>query len=348
MPITYGQFKQSAVMNIAGVSPGGTQFRQMTNASVERLMRRGDWNGSVVPIFVCVSRGCIVWPRYVKWPRYINVCNRSFVPIKNMWWDFIPNHRSGGWTDSDWSTWIASGWGGPRVEVAVQPKTPLFQDILGEGRTVRAYPSTPLDNNQTVTIYGVDNNGQPLTTTGAGAWTPGLKVQLKLPYAEFSNQGSAVLVRRIDRVIKDETQGPVRLYAWNAASSVLEDLAYYEGSETNPDYLKTQIRSPACGCSNSDGSAQTFGVVALVKLQHVPVKNDDDLVIIDNVEAMKNMFMAIRSEEAVDFENSQAYEQRALRALNLDLADRDQNTQIPVNMGATGRRNRGIGRQRTF
>jgi hypothetical protein len=333
VPITFKQLKSSAIANVSGVSTAGAQFSQLVNAAQERLLRRGDWAGTVVPIFTCVTKGCIVWPRYVKEIRRINICSKRFAPVQNMWWDFIPFDTRCQWTDQNWFPFC-----GPLVTVTTQPRVPLFQDIQGDGRTVRAYPSTPLDNNKTVTLFGEDTNGQPLITQGAGAWSMGIKLQLQAPYAE-----TLIQVRRIDRVIKDETQGPVRLYAWNVASAVLEDLAYYEGSETNPSYLKSQINGPCC---NDCGT--TFGVIALVKLGFVPVKHDDDLVIIDNLEALKNMIMAIRSEEAVDFENAASYEARAIRALNLDLADRDEGEQIPISMGSLGRENLGLGSQRCF
>jgi hypothetical protein len=344
VPNTFGDLKESSIINISGVSSTGPSFAQLINSATQRLLRRGDWVGTVVPIFSCVFKGCVVWPRYVKDIRRLNVCKHRFAPVQNMWWDFLPFDGKRGWRDQSWSSYC-----GPQVTAMVQPKVPVFQDIQGDGRTLRAYPATPLDNNKTVTVFGTDNNGQPLMTTGAGGFTMGIKAQLKLPYVEFSNQGTSVLVRSIDRVIKDRTQGPVRLYAWNSSASVLEDVAYYEGSETNPSYLKTQIHTGGCGCnSNADGSAATFGVIAIVKLAFVPVVNDDDLVLIDNVEALKNMVMSIRAEEAVDFETAATYEARAIRSLNLDLADRDEAEQIPVNLGETGREELGLGRQRCF
>lgn len=301
-------------------------------------MRRGDWTGTVVPIFVCVSRGCVVWPRYVGQIRRLNICNHRFTPIQNVWWDFIPFSDRCNWTNNAFASWL-----GPVAKMTTQGRSPVFQDILGGGRTLRAYPSTPLDNNKFITVFGIDDDtGQPLMTQGVGGWSVGIKLQLKTPFVESTQH-----VRSIERVLKDETQGPVRLYAWNAASSVLEDVAYYDASETNPNYAKTLLATQTC-CSTTDGSAASLGVVALVKLAFIPAKFDDDLIIIDNVEAIKNMVMCIRSEEAVDFESAAQYEQRAIRALNLDLADRDEAEQIPVSFGGLGRRELGLGRQRTF
>lgn len=340
MPITFSQIKTSSVANISGVDPRGTQFRNIVNAATERLMRRGDWVGMVLPIFVCVTRGCVVWPRYVGEIRRVNICKHAFMPTRNLWWDFLPFDNHYNWGSYGWANWMGSA-----AHMDMRAKVPVFQDIEGDGRTLRAYPATPLDNNKFITIHGTDTNGQPLMTKGAGGWSMGIKLQLATPFVD-----SGVQVRKIDSVIKDATQGPVSLFAWNASASVLEPVAYYEPSETNPNYVKTSINAPGCGgCSiNADGSAATFGVVALIKLAFVPVMVDDDLALVDNMEALKNMVLAIRSEEAVDFENAAQYEARAIRALNLELANRDEPAQIPVSFGALGRRGRGLGLQRTF
>jgi hypothetical protein len=324
----FGYLKTTSAADVSTVSPDSQAFSDITNDATRQLMRRGDWPGTVVPIHVCVQRGCVVWPRYVGEIRKMNMC-RHGVEIHNMWFNFLPyNHRSR-WEQNWWHDWI-----GGRTRAVASARSPVFQDIMGDGRTIRAYPSTPLDNNKTVRIFGVDNNGQQLMTTGAGGWTNGITLTLKTPFVE-----STQTVRRIDRVIKDATQGPVRLYANN--SGTLEELATYAPDETNPSYLRQQLHMPCCG-----DCATTHSVVALVKLQFVPVVNDDDPVLIENEDALKYMFQAIKAGESNDREGKIGFEQDAVRELNLQLADRDFDEQIPVSMGELG--NTRVGRQRTF
>lgn len=330
---SFGQFKQGSVVDIATVPPDSDEFRIMTNDAVRRLMRRGDFDGTIVPIHVCVTRGCVVWPRYVGEIRKMNLC-RHGIEVKNLWDNFLPYNQP--WNRRGWGNNFWLGWMHGSTRATNGARSPVFQDIMGDGRTVRAYPATPLDNNKTIRIFGVDNNGQQLMTQGVGGWSDGITLTLKTPYVE-----STQLVRRIDRVLKDPTQGPVRLYAYNQSSAVLEELATYAAGETAPSYLKQQLHLPCCGdCST------THTVIALVKLQYVPVVTDDDPVLIDNEDALKFMFQAINAGNASDRQTAIGFEQDAVRELNLQLGDVNFDEQIPVSFGEMG--NTTLGRQRLF
>ena len=325
--IRLADVKASSAINIAGVSPNSSEFVRLINEATRRLMRRGDWEGLIQPIQVCITAGCVVWPRYVKAVRKLNLC-KSGIPINNVWYDFLPYNR-GRMQDNFWYAWLDQP-----GHMTFKMRTPVFQDIQGDGRTVRAYTSTPLDNNRTIRIFGEDTNGQRLQTQGIGGWKDGITLTLQTPYVE-----STVQVRRIDRVIKDTTQGPVRLYAWNTATSLLEDLALYASDETNPSYERTQISLTNCCCDSQS-------VVALIKLAFVPVVNDDDWVLVDNLDAIKNMIRSIKCEEADDDPGKEKNEKAAIRELNLDISDQTMDEQIPVSFGAFA--DTGLGLRKCF
>lgn len=335
-----GDIRNSAVARISGVSANGDDFIQLVNEATRRLLKRGDWDGTIVPMFTCISYGsCVVWPRYVGQIRQLNTCNKQHVPIKNVWWDFLPYDRSLAWNSNEW--W---GWRGGAASMVNQGRSAVFQDIMGEGRTIRAYPESSLDTGKTITIFGEDNNGQRLMTRGVGPWKDGITLSLKAPYVETPSY-----VRRIDRVLKDLTTGPVRLYAWNSTNSVLEDVAYYEPSETNPSYIRSNLNLGCAGGRGCDGTASNNkGVVALVKLQYVPVLVDTDLVLIDNIQALKFMIQSIRCEEAQDLTNARAFLVNAVDELNQDLKDANPDTQIPVDFGSMGHDQHYLGRQTCF
>lgn len=312
---TLGEAKQSSLANIAGVNVNGPRFIQRVNDCTRRLMTRGDWEGTILPIQVCSTGGCVVWPRYVGSVRKLNVCKQP-VLISSVWYNFLPWSQSC-WNDRGWcNSWCGSG-----LMMTKQTHSPTFSSVAGENRLVRAYSSTPLDNNKTITLFGEDNNGQPLTTIGAGGWKDGITLTLNAPYVS-----TAAAVRRIDRVLKDKTQGPVRLYGWDVANSVLEDVAVYEPGETNPSYLRTQLNISSCGSSCSQS------VVALVKLQFVPVAVDTDLVLIENLDALKLMFQCASAEEASDRKGAREFEQDAVRELNLSLSDSNPDYTTPVSI----------------
>src|SRR5436853_3568787 len=198
---TLQEAKASTLKNIAGVPIGSQQFLDYLNDATRRLMRRGDWSGTIVPIRVCIKKGCVVWPRYVGQVRKISVCNMS-TPVYNLWYEFLDTKTFG-------CCW--SGWNGSDCRMVQEGQVPTFNSIFGDNRYVRAYTSAQADVGKTVTIFGVDNNNQPLRTNNPdNSWIDGVK--LTLVGAPNNYVQTPMFVRRIDRVLKDVTQGNVLLY----------------------------------------------------------------------------------------------------------------------------------------
>ena len=325
MLTTLGQAKKSSLKAVAGACPSSDDFIGLVNEATRRLMRRGDWAGTVVPIYLCVRSGCVVFPRYVGQVRKINLCNQN-VSVTNMWGDFLqyesPAWRTGNewWGDNSFGRWLGSP-----AQMVQSSRTPLFQDIMGDGRYVRAYPTARKDVGKEVTIFGVDNNGQTLRTRDStdDTWSDGWVLTLASPYVSTS-----AYVRRIDRVLlPDDLQGDVRLYAYNAAGLVLEELATYEPGDENPAFEKYVLHGSACGQCSCDNAT---GAVALVKLKYVPAKTDKDLVLIENLDALKFMIQCIKAEEASTRDDARQWELDAIRELNLDLRDQMPEDQTPV------------------
>jgi len=299
----------SALKDVAGKCPGGAAFKDLLNEGTSRLMRRGDWDGTILPIYVCAYSGCVVFNRYVGQVRKANVCNRT-VPIQNNWSDF--NVFGNDWR-SCWNTWR-----GAEARMIGSTRTPVFQDILGDGRLVRAYARCNADIGKTLTIFGTDNNGQTLMRKDElGNFVEGKVITLAKPFASTD-----VYVRHIDRVLKDKTQCPVDVYGYNATTDVLENVAHYEPSETNPAYAKYQLHTGCCGNLKS--------VVALVKLQFVPVEVDTDLVLIENLDALADYMQSLRYRKAGDTNAANDFEASAIRELNLDLHNRDDESGVTV------------------
>ncbi len=321
MLATFAESKASSALNdIAGKCPGSYAFRDLLNEATSRLMNRGDWEGTICPIYVCVYGGCVVFPRYVGQVRTINVCNRT-ATVKNNWSDF--NLFGNDWRNT-WGSWRGDrlfDWrrgassGGMMIG---STQTPVFQDVQGEGRLIRAYPRVNADLGKTLTVFGVDNNGQTLMRQDEiGNWVEGKVITFTKPFGSTD-----VYVRRIDRVLKDKTQGPIDVYAYNATTDLLEDIAHYEPSETNPSYSRYQLHA---GCSNSLKS-----VVALVKLRFVPVFDDTDLVLIENLNALADFMQSLRYKKAGDTKSANEYEASAIRELNLQLWNRDGESAVTV------------------
>lgn len=334
--LTFLDLQQSSIINVSSVTPSSDAFRLLINDAVRQLMRRGDWPGSIQPMYLCLNRGCVVWPREVGQIRRLNLCNQQ-VHVENQWYQYLPwDGKRWDGSCGSWSGTSYGSWAGSSLTAVGQGRSPVFQDVLGDGRTIRAYPESSLDIGKTLTLFGTDNGNQPLVTKGTGAWNDGITTTLALPYSTFTVLGSQVNVRAINRIRKDVTKARVRLYAWNAATSVLEDIGIYAGSETNPSFLRQSFNAGCCSGSN--------GVLALVKLAYVPIVTDQDLVLIDNIDAIKLMCQAIKLREAGDNQGGDKKEQDAIRELNLSLQDQDADT-VPIDFGEIPN---GIGRQHCF
>lgn len=305
------QVTTGPIARVAAYPPTSAEFVSLINQAQRKLLRRGDWSGTVVPIYVCVSNGCVVWPRYVQEVRRINMCNRT-IPVRNMWYEFLERGPRCNWLG--WLHW-------PESKLSDQGRTSVFQDIQGDGRTVRAYARCQNDMGKTVTVFGIDNNGQTLQTRNAdGSWSIGQVLTLQTPFASTST-----FVRSIDYILKDPTQCPVDLYAYNATTNLLEDLAHYEPSETRPSYSRTRLVAtyPTGGTSTfvppQGCCGLTRSVVALVKLRFIEAQNPTDLLIIDNEDALQMMVQSLKLREKNDTAAARLMENEAVFELQRQL-----------------------------
>jgi hypothetical protein len=316
---TLAEAKASQILDVVGACSNSTKFLGKLNAATERLMNRGDWVGTVQPINVCVRGGWVVWPRYVGKIRRINNCCGP-MPVRDMGWDFLEKPTYESYCGQGMSL---TNWG----------KSPIYNDVPVGDRLIRVYINAAIDVGKTITLFGLDSGGQALRTLNIdGTYSDGLTIAAAKPFAS-----TAIYVRSISRVIKQPTEGKMWMAAYNPVSNLMVDLAFYEPSETNPDYTKTWL----VGCC-----ATVKSVVALVKLKFIPVVHDTDLVLIQNLHALKLMIQAGDFESANNRDLARQYEADAIRELNCELEDETPDHQIPVVINTFGGTD--IGRQHVY
>lgn len=312
--LTYGAAKVSRdLANVSGVCGSSDQFKSYLNQATEALMNRGDWFATVQKIRVCVRNNCVVWPRNVGTILATNVCGLR-IPQKDFWFDFLPIN-AGEWLDH-WRLG-ADFRGRPCGGNAVFENagtTSVFANVpCNQTFYVRAYPSTQADVGKTITIFGIDLNGQVVRTVQNGILQEGVVLTLAVPFTT-----TPMAFQRIDRVVKDKTQGVVRLYFFDTINNVLWDCATYEPSETSPSYNFSRL----VGMRQNRNVCPLTSIEALVKLEFIPVENDNDIVGIRNTRALKFMIQAIRHEDAGDKEKAKDSEKDAFRELNYELRNK--------------------------
>jgi hypothetical protein len=305
MLTTLQDLQNSRIKQIASACSSSGEFISLVNDATRTLMKRGNFWGTVQPIVCAAYGGEITWPAYVGTVLALNVCDRP-TQLQNRWYQFMPfdtsHHRN-----------MAKGYiARPDYPVTKMVKTsPVFQPLNPLfPMPLRFFIDNATDAGQTITIFGKDSNGQVVNTLRPdGTYQDGLVVTLAYPSVD-----TAIAFQRIDRVLKTVTNGVVRGYAIDIANSVLRDLAYYLPYETSPDYQVSHIPTPH--------GVTPFKVEALVKLSFVPVSNPQDMVLIENIDALKVMIQSIKAGEAGDIESKRLFEAEAFRELNYELRDK--------------------------
>jgi len=333
--------KQSTVRTIAGVCADSTQFVQMANEVQRRLLRRGGWFDTEWLVKLCLSNGCVAWPRYVSTVLSARMCDGGVADVKNKWYSIIGgatglNGSGGGfgYGGVDYSTW-------GDIVFEDNGTVPTYNRVSGTtGKLIRYYVKYHNDIGKTITLYGKKYGGQPLQHLDAdGNWVDGLVITAAAPFAT-----TTVLVTQIDAVVREATQGEARLYEYDADTDLLRDLALYEPNETNPRYRSSKISNwcgvPGCTKTTTvddvDYQTKNASIEVLVKLAHFDLVNDNDFLLIDNLDAFKFGFQAVKLEEMNDEQGAEVKWMKAVRELNLELREKNPDQQIPVFVNVIG------------
>jgi hypothetical protein len=317
--IVFSQLKAGVCGRIANACPDSTEFALKANAAVRQLMNRGDWWSNVAVVDCCVcANGLLVWPRGVSTILALNVCGNPTV-MQNRWYNFRPMDREYYQWGLDHQRYGYCG----EIVTSTLGTSPVFNQILTTGFKIRTFIRQPSDVGKKITWFGIDGNGQVVRTQRSdGTWQDGVEVTLANPSVDTPME-----FQRVTRVIKDPTNDVLDCYQFNVAQGFLLDLAHYQPSETTPEYIVTKITGHRRGnvgvLLNNTGNAR---VTALVKLNFVPFVFDNDVVQIDNEDAIRDMIISLEKKEQGNIGDSQAMELSAIREMN-----RQSETKMPEN-----------------
>ena len=316
--LTLDKAKTSSLQNISGVCVDKPAFLQQLNEATERLMNYGAWWNTVVKGRVCVNNGCISWMRWIGTLLATNIGGQSR-PIANKWYESMPLTANDCVGSRRWNS---------NVTVVDNGVSPVFSNVpCGTPMFIRVYTRLNVDLGKTLTIYGIDEFGQPLMTRDQlGNWFEGENVTTVSGYIQTTKK-----FREVTRISKPLTTGMLDVYAYDDAADLLYDMAHYEASETEPRYRHTSVRGGnGLGCCRSSDGSRAQQVTFLAKLKFIPVVLDSDIVQIDNIAALKFMIQSIRHSENGDDDAAIKKEAMAIHELNRQLAVKFPLNQIPV------------------
>jgi hypothetical protein len=323
--LTFGQIQNSSIANIAGVNVNDPTFANYVSDAVRNLCNLGDWIGCtetmVSQVYIDSRNGVMVWPYFVDAVLAVKQ-NHRLAPPKNFWYEFVP-------TNGEWSRVVAGVCCGNREGhhhhhgyqhvVRFAGTTPvLLSPSAANPFAVQAVAENSADYGKTVTIFGKDTNGNEVYTTQGGIYQRGCTLTLAAtPVISKDDNGNVVNFISISAVVKQQTGAEVNLFVYSQTTPYAQVVANYAANETNPQYLFSQL-------SHVIQPSWKF-IEALVKIRPLPVVNPNDIVPLNNIEAIKSMIQSIRYKESGDIENSQKYEADAIRRLNMEL-----NTKYPL------------------
>lgn len=295
----------------------------IVNEAQERLILdpttpdEGWWSQSAKLAFT-VSRDqpFITTPQEVARIVSLDVCKRP-IPLRNQWYEFLefgPGYQPNGC--------------GPCLSTPTNPANrPLaaceretvttFAPLLPGGQYIRAYATDPADVGRTALIQGKDSNGQVVRYLDALSNASGLgeKIIFSSPFTDTTNAFTETT-----GIQKQKTYGEVQFFQVDSASGTELPLLVMAPGETTASYRKYYISGlPLNCCSTPQGEIQ---VLAMCRLDFVPVACDADYLSIANVPALIDETMSIRLgrvELPASQQMSVTKHANALRILNAQL-----------------------------
>ncbi len=316
--MTFGELKSTRSSDVVGICSDKPAFLALVNEATSRLMTRGGFWGTVAKLQTCVRCNSITWPRAVDTVLAVNLCGRQMT-ASGYWFSFLPMNGS------DYRCCMSRC---GSLVIQSDGQVPVQAQLeCGKERYIRAFPAYQADIGKQVTLFGIDSNGQDIFTKRAdGSYQLGVVLTLAIPFV-----GTPFLVRRISRVLKDATMGPVRLFAYDATNDVMEDCAVFAPSERSPSFAHSTIKS--CRRGSCNGLA---AVEALVQLRFIAAETDDDEILIGNWTALKLAMLSIRAEDAGDNDEALRLWGRAIHELNTELRSKIPLDQLPVSIDVFG------------
>lgn len=307
------------INRISGVCPGSTDWYDLINKATRQLMRRGNWWGTLKIIRGCIYNNCLTWPRVVGTVLALRDCAGS-APPKNSWYEFdavLPEHVR------CWNRFQTFPGCDNRLALVDTTTSPVFNQIpCLNDRFLQFYITQPTDVGKTITVFGTDGNGvEILTLRSDGTIQPGVVLTFALPFVQ-----TPTLIRNVSRIIKDVTDGPVYGYQFDGTNRFA--MATYAPGETLPDYRTSRI-THGCSCCPTQ-------ITAFIKLEFIKVTRPNDLILIDNLDALAMGMQAAKLGDAYDSGGSETMMARAVHELNLDLRNKLPIDEIPVRFSPQG------------
>ncbi len=264
-------------------------FKRITDA-VRLANNQGKFDVSLGLMDICVCQGCVTLPADVGTVLAVN--NGGFPTlIRDQWFQFHANGPgSQCWTPYNYTDELGM------VSTYRDPSGPvkLIADV-----------ENPTDSNTPLRVFGWDENGKRIYTADAnGVLQDGFLVLTAygFPFVD----PAAPVIARIDRVLKQPTNGFIRLIAVDPVTSESHtEIGYYLPWETNPYYRRIKVQD------------KTWIRIKYRK-RDLEVKSSADWINIDNREALLLLIKAVKFRLENQIDIARSYETEGMRLLSIE------------------------------
>lgn len=307
--LTLGVLKRSLNNKVGNYCNDDDRLTDLINRACERLLYELKSIGTFYRYRVCLNNACITWPRAIETIEAVAICRRPGL-VRNGWFEFLENGPGVLKTDS-------LGMGLTLLDAG---EGVSFDNVEGTNKKIAVSVDVTEATGATILIQYYDSNGQWVRTQDAdGVWMDGEVITLPATGA-YAFTSLDVMPDGLVRVIKPVTNGVVRLWEHNNATSAKKALAIYEPSEEIPVYRKSTIPNlPNIPCSERDDACDKISVEVVAKIRFIPVTNDNDFLPISHVDAIRLACQAIHKEESDMLADAATYWQMAIRCLTKQL-----------------------------
>ena len=315
------------VSGMTGMSVTDTRFIERLNLAQQELMFEGDFPGVVDRWLFRADQatGIVALPYIFDRLMQITV---DGIPdtIVSPWFEFY-GYGPGIQDDYDARGNLRYSWTRDvfdRGDSPVVTQIPDFNDSRQGPWVLRVYATVDEDvdgDAPEINIQGLDPDGLIIRTLD-GSYYNGLNVPINfgVPYTQTTQEFS-----KITGIVKPETNGYVRLTAWNGSVEV--ELSNFAFNETAPSYRHYFV--PRMHNLGYSGERQRI-ILARCRKRFVPVAADNDLLIITNINALKSMIVAQWKRDAGEYEAYMLQKQTAVDILRKEATGYLGKTKIPA------------------
>lgn len=275
--ITLAQVKDSGLAEEMGYSREDTAFIGLLNSAVQRLVESGDWWGLRRKVKCRVIKNRLILPPYIAALERVSV-NGVVTKIRGEAFEFLEGGYGVAEDQSNPRTWYCG------ADIVDQGFSALSTPLTCP---VRISASSDADEctGAYVTVLGHDRYGNEIRSQDSDdCWYDGVKLMLAEDESDTSPPTSLSEFMDITAIVKPVTNGNVTI-STNDMTGFGLVIARLGPADRTSEYRAYSV--PRMTCVSDDPCCAPI-VTAVVKMGFRTVANDDDVIPVGNIPAIKD------------------------------------------------------------